>query len=288
MPALRRRANLSRPVGIDHAAGLVEPLEPRLSLDGTPDNPLHPVVEVETQYGSIYIELFPDVAPNTVANFLGYVNRGDYDNTFFHRHVADFVLQGGGYSYDEDRTPKTEHVTQLDPIDNEFNLSNVEWTVAMAKVGDDPNSATSEWFINLANNSANLDFQNSGFTVFGKVVGGQTTVQTIEGLRVVNLGGAFSSVPVTAEFDVSGDTVHNEDLVVLTNVELVYNPDLSLKGDGSVLPSGTATGADRTSAVLPNDLGRAILTIEWKKGRDWQEAWEETRTAALAVIGGEP
>ncbi len=144
------------------------------------------------QAGEIVVELFDDLAPLTVQNFLAYVNnanaRGDYDGTLFHRAVPGFVLQGGGF---EAATPTT-HIPVFVDLHNEadvINRSNLEGTVAMAKVGGDPNSATSEWFVNLANNSANLDNQNGGFTVFGKVTAPSLALaKTITSLPLINLG----------------------------------------------------------------------------------------------------
>jgi peptidyl-prolyl cis-trans isomerase A (cyclophilin A) len=240
------------------SVGLLEALEPRIVLDGTPGDPGNPVVEVGTDYGTIHIELFPDVAPATVDNFLGYVNRQDYDGTFFHRHVRDFVLQGGGWSYDKDRVPRTQHITQQDPVVNEFNLSNVRWTVAMAKLGGDPDSATSEWFINLGDNSENLDNQNGGFTVFGEVVGGRDVVNEITGLRLLNLGQGFENVPVTESFDPQSEELNNDDLVVLRSVRLAFDPDRSLLASTTTLPSGAATGANVTTVVVENQFDRAI------------------------------
>ncbi len=235
----------------------LQPLEPRIVLDGTPDDASNPVVEVQTNFGNIYIELFPDVAPITVDNFLGYVERDDYDDSFFHRYVRGFILQAGGWTFDEAQQD-VDHITQQDPIKNEFKLSNFQWTVAMAKLPDKPDSATSEWFINLANNSTNLDNQNGGFTVFGEVVGGRSVVQEIMGLRVANLGGGFEVVPVTEEFDPNDDILHDEDLVNIFDVKVVYNPDESLVVDPDAVPGGSANGANRTTVVLPNGLGRAI------------------------------
>jgi len=140
-------------------------------------------VRIETPYGNIDVELFDSVAPNTVANFLNYVRDGDYDGTFIHRIESGFVLQAGGYIFNPDdggfSQGGTSHIPTDSPVDNEFNLSNVRATVAMAK-GTDPDSATSEWFINLADNSAALDnpLNSGGFTVFGEV--------TPDGMRVVD------------------------------------------------------------------------------------------------------
>ena len=127
-------------------------------------------VRMQTDLGAIDIELFDTVAPQTVANFMNYVNDGDYDGTFFHRSIPGFVVQGGGFITN---TPSgsilvdgASHIPTDPPVINEFNLSNLRGTIAMAKVGGDPDSATSEWFFNLDDNSENLDNQNGGFTVF--------------------------------------------------------------------------------------------------------------------------
>jgi cyclophilin family peptidyl-prolyl cis-trans isomerase len=116
------------------------------------------------------IELFDDKTPLTVANFMNYALNNDYDNTVFHRLAKNFVLQGGGFKYNP-ATKQFEHIPTNGTVQNEFstNRSNLENTIAMAKVGGDPDSATSEWFINLGNNSGNLDNQNGGFTVFAKL-----------------------------------------------------------------------------------------------------------------------
>ncbi len=112
------------------------------------------------------IDLFEEETPETVANFLNYVNDGDYANTFIHRSVAGFVIQGGGFTFiDGER----QSVPTDPPVVNEPGISNLRGTIAMAKLSGDPNSATSQWFINLADNAENLDGQNGGFTVFGQV-----------------------------------------------------------------------------------------------------------------------
>ena len=139
-------------------------------------------VSMQTVLGDINIEIFDDVAPNTAANFLNYVNDGDYNNSFFHRSVPGFVLQGGGFRYNSNAY---SYVPTDPSIANEFSLSNIRGTIAMAKFGSDPDSATSQWFFNLGDNSANLDIQNGGFTVFGRVVEGMDVVDSIA--RVVTI-----------------------------------------------------------------------------------------------------
>src|SRR5210317_901248 len=116
------------------------------------------IVRVDTDTGSFVLEMYSDIAPVTVANFLSYVNTGAYENTIIHRKVNNFVIQGGGFFYN----PELGDISGINvgpAIVNEFNSSNTRGTIAMAKVGGDPNSATSQWFINLSDNSANLDSQ---------------------------------------------------------------------------------------------------------------------------------
>ena len=129
-------------------------------------NPFY--IEMETTAGDIKVVLWPDVAPCTINNFLAYLDSGRYDGTFIHRSVDDFVIQGGGYEY----TSGTDTFSKIlrDPaVVNEPGASNLTGTIAMARVGGMVDSATSEFFINLADNTF-LDSVDEGFTVFGAVV----------------------------------------------------------------------------------------------------------------------
>jgi cyclophilin family peptidyl-prolyl cis-trans isomerase len=144
---------------------------------GKPDCDPVPVVanrkqaELHTDFGVIRFELLdePGEAPETVANFLNYVRRGDYDGMFFHRLAKNFVLQGGGFTYDP--VNRYQAIPTDPPITNQYGFCNVRGTVAMAKVGAQANSATNQFFINLIDNSLTLDEdQNEGFTVFAQVV----------------------------------------------------------------------------------------------------------------------
>lgn len=122
-----------------------------------------------TSKGKLDLILYANSTPQTVANFLSYAHRSseNFNGTLFHRAPAGFVLQGGGfYSWNSDTLA---HITTLAPVANEPGISNTFGTLAMAKKADQPDSATSEFFFNLGDNSANLDAQDGGFTVFGRV-----------------------------------------------------------------------------------------------------------------------
>ena len=136
-------------------------------------------VKLETTMGNITIELYPDKAPITVANFKQYVKEGFYDNTIFHRIIAGFMVQGGGM--DTNGNEKTTHA----PIKLESNnrLSNKIGTIAMARTSDD-NSATSQFFINVADNTF-LDYgvRDNGYAVFGKVIDGMDVVNKMSNVQ---------------------------------------------------------------------------------------------------------
>jgi cyclophilin family peptidyl-prolyl cis-trans isomerase len=129
-------------------------------------NPIY--IEMDTTAGTIEVELWPDVAPCTINNFLAYMDSGRYDGTFIHRSVDNFVIQGGGYSYDSG-TDTFSKILRDPAVANEPGESNLTGTIAMARLGGDVHSATSEFFINLADNTQ-LDTVDEGFTVFGEVV----------------------------------------------------------------------------------------------------------------------
>lgn len=182
--------------------------------------PLSPTVLVKCSVNgsdaSFAIALATDKVPNTVGNFMEYVNAGRYANLIVDRLAPGFVVQAGAVTLVGDTvTP----IATFPPITNESRISNTRGTVAMAKLGGDPNSATSSWFVNLSDNHENLDNQNGGFAVFGSVVdGGMAAVDTIAQLPVRDLS-AMSSVLNSAplqSFDGGAPTVAN--LVTISNV----------------------------------------------------------------------
>jgi len=154
----------------------------------------NPVVTLETTKGNIIIELYPEKAPETVANFIQYVQDGFYDGTIFHRVIPNFMVQGGGFT--DDMSEKSTR----EPIKNEANngLANENGTIAMARTPN-PHSASSQFFINVKDN-AFLDFQNEtpngwGYCVFGKVTEGMDVVNSIVAVPTGNHG-MHQDVPV--------------------------------------------------------------------------------------------
>lgn len=149
-----------------------------------------PVVVLETNFGNIEISLNEKRAPITVANFLSYVDEGFYDNTIFHRVIPNFMIQTGGF--DKNMQKKANKA----PIKNESanRLHNDRYTVAMARTND-PDSATSQFFINVRTNSS-LDFSRSkpGYAVFGDVTAGKDVVYTIS-LQSTGRRNGYSDVP---------------------------------------------------------------------------------------------
>lgn len=183
----------------------------------------NPIACFNTNMGPFCIELFETQTPITTANFLHYISSDAYTNGIFHRSVPKFVIQGGGFKIVDGTTEKTlAPVNTFAPITNEFKISNTRGTVAMAKLSGNPNSATSQWFVNLADNSgppADLDTQNGGFTVFGRIIfDGMNVFDAIEKLPIANLSSGLKETPLK-DFDGSHASVIN--LVQIDHVEVI-------------------------------------------------------------------
>ena len=153
----------------------------------------NPHVTLDTTMGKIVLELYPDKAPKTVANFLGYVKSHQYDGEIFHRVIPNFMAQAGGFTPD-----MTEKPTKA-PIKNESNngLSNERGTIAMARTSD-PDSASAQFFISVKDNGQSLDYKGpgTGYAVFGKVIEGMDVVDKIVGVPTTTKG-PNANVPVT-------------------------------------------------------------------------------------------
>jgi cyclophilin family peptidyl-prolyl cis-trans isomerase len=204
------------------------------------------VVQFRSTVGDVDVELYDTEKPVTVENFLRYVVSGTYANSFFHRAVHDFVIQGGGFGVANKGSNDASIVVLANrsPITNEFSvgplLTNGPGTIAMAKTSD-PNSATSQFFFNLTNNpSLDITTNSGGFTVFGRVVSGAETLTAWNSFfigpptnqnLIVNGGGAFSQLPVLKlrTNEVGGFFIALADLVyfdvTLLRVKVTRQPD---------------------------------------------------------------
>jgi cyclophilin family peptidyl-prolyl cis-trans isomerase len=210
---------------------------------GELSNPNNTVVRFQTNFGDVDIEMFDSAAPLTVANFLKYVRDGDYDRSFFHRlsrnnDGTDFVLQGGltrlknpsttgELNGSTEATRAWESIPVDSPVQNEFNQSNLIRTLAMARLGGQVNSATSQFFFNLGNNSG-LDNVDQGFTVFAKVLNDRSwnVITGISSAVTINtsLGSPFAlgtndGLPVRAGF--TGNNVNDDQLVTILDAEII-------------------------------------------------------------------
>jgi len=150
---------------------------------------INPKVVLETSKGKIVLELYPDNAPETVKNFLNYVDAKFYDGMIFHRVIPNFMIQGGGFTTDMKRK------TTRAPIKNEADkgLKNERGTISMARTGD-PHSATAQFFINSKNNDF-LNYRSKtqqgwGYAAFGKVVDGMKTLDAISAVKTKTVGGS--------------------------------------------------------------------------------------------------
>lgn len=179
--------NETSPVETANVSPPIEPIE----VD-TPVTEGAVVVVLELSKGNIEIEVYPDKAPITVENFLGYVRDGHYDGTVFHRIIPDFMIQGGGFTDEGEQHPNRAPITLETSNDS---LKNIRGSVAMARTPD-PNSAQSEFFINTVDN----DFLNYnegrtyGYAVFGKVISGMDTVDEISVIPT-DRAGPFANWP---------------------------------------------------------------------------------------------
>jgi len=206
------------------------------------------IVRVETVLGTFDINLYDNATPATVANFLNYVQNGDYTDSIFHRLDSGFIVQSGGF-----RTNLNAQISAIPanlPVTNEPVYSNVRGTISMAKISNQPNSATNEWFINLANNGANLDNQNNGFTVFGEVIGGgMDVIDTLAALPIFAFAGALNELPLrnyTATDFTNGITTNNTHLITIIGISV---SDSTVDSAAGLNPTPTTAGGTVGSTV---------------------------------------
>ncbi len=251
-----------------------------------------PLVEFVFSGGRMFIETYPTTAPQTVANFLKYADNKIYDDTIVHRSEPGFVIQAGGYQW----TSSLPHVPTYAPVPNEFSILNTAGTMAMAKLGNDLNSATSEWFVNLVDNPS-LDTDTQKFTVFGRLVGdGLAFCQSIAALQRVDLfpsdpNDAFNTVPVV---NYTSGSVMLSNLLVLRSVRQIplvkldstisgYLVPTATSSDSSVItPTITSSGLQLTSGASPGD---ATITV---KATDYSGLFVSTSFLAHSVATPTP
>lgn len=210
------------------------------------------VVQFDTVKGKFNAELLAKDAPKNVANFLSYLNNGNYLKTLIHRSVSGFVIQGGGYYLNGSTiTP----ITAQAAVQNEFKLSNIRGTIAMAKTDAGPNTATSHWFINLADNSASLDTTNGGYTVFGRVLNdGMTVVDAIAAVPVYDasstLGADFKNLPLL------NNSLVASNLVLVNSIK-----KMSTFPDASATPSSLqfTASSSNTAVVSASVVGSTLM-----------------------------
>jgi len=228
-------------------------------------------VRFETILGDFDVQLFPEAAPKTVDNFLTYVDGGSYDESFFHRLASSFVLQGGGFGLFPDQeasiypvTDGTEtkwigEIPSGEHVDNEYGIENTRGTIAMAKKGGDPDSATNQFFFNLTDNSDTLGpHNNGGFTVFGTVIGrGMEVVDALASQTAYNAGavhGAFSELPL---IEYAGGPLARENLEMMTSVRVVE----PVPGDANI--DGAIDIVDLTAFAVDYEADEGV---NWSRG----------------------
>lgn len=205
-------------------------------------------------------------APLTVQNFLTYVNSGAYTNSIIHRSVPDFIIQGGGFTVEQ---LQVQSVRANPPVVNEFSSqrSNLQGTIAMAKLGNDPNSATNQWFFNLEDNSGNLDRQNGGFTVFGQVLSDQdyATISAIAEIPLFNGSGinpAFTDLPLNIDPD-NPNLEEDNDYIRYESITVSQLPELNFSVSNSRpdLVNATVNNGQLVLDYFSSASGMAEITI---------------------------
>jgi cyclophilin family peptidyl-prolyl cis-trans isomerase len=248
-PISLQTAPENTPTTIDLSTHITDPAYP-----GT-------LVQLVTNLGDIEIELFNAAAPQTVANFLQYVNNGLYDNTIIHRAVNDTttplqLIQGGGFMPDGTAIPT------FAAIPNEFSIPNTRGTIAMAKPADSPDGATSQWFINDSNNPGLDDPTNDGgFTVFGTVISGLPVVDAITALPTVDGTSLNANIGTQLPVQSAGGGLASTNLVTVQSATVVPDISVSAVSDNLQLVNPTVSGTQLTLNPAPGRSGFCHVTV---------------------------
>jgi len=276
---------------VNAAPVVVSPLDDLAVEQGDPDTSLDlsglfadpditgTLVRFNSVIGDFIFELYDQDAPQTVANFLNYVNRGDYTGSIVHRSVEDFVVQGGAFWY-----PSWQAIPEDPPVANEPGISNTRGTVAMAKLPDDPDSATSQWFVNMTDNDF-LDTQNGGFTVFGHVIEGMDVLEAINALPTYDFYGALSELPLRDYTGYPDEIPDDDNVVYFMGVSVIPTLELSVETDNPGLLNPALDGEQLTLEYVPGAWGVATVTVRGtdltpSPGRRWPTTTRQTPTPA--------
>jgi cyclophilin family peptidyl-prolyl cis-trans isomerase len=238
------------------------------------DQQNRPKVVIQTNFGDIGLELYEDQAPITVGNFLTYVDGGFYNGLLFHRIIENFMIQGGGYFLSEGTLYKPQ---PAGPIVNESGngLSNLRGTIAMAR-SSDPDSATSQFYINHVDNTA-LDRAEAadgfGYCVFGRVLSGMDVVDLITGTPTANIGYGFANFPypTLVYIEKAGVAPPGHWLAGdFNNDGIVDFGDFAMLASSLTAASGAPAGdLDGDSQIGTPDI--ALLADNWLSTADWYQ-----------------
>lgn len=227
-------------------------------------------VQFQTVMGDVTVELFDESTPNTVANFLRYVDEQKFNDTLIHRSVSNFVIQGGGYVYTSDGI---ESITTHEAVINEPVFANVRGTIAMAKIGGNPNSATSQWFFNLRDNSSNLDNQNGGFTVFGQVTEGMDVIDAIANVQRYQRSG-FTDIPLRDWMSSNTEQPTDENYILIEQITILdaaadtasdLNPVTTTRGTNQPTAPSTPSSSSGGASLPPIFLGFMLLATSFAR-----------------------
>lgn len=232
--------------------------------------------------------------PATVSNFLAYIDAGRYRNTFVHRSVPGFVVQGGGFTVSTTSPASISAVNQFAAVVNEPGNTNIRGTIAMAKLPGNPNSATNQWFFNLADNAAELDTQNGGFTAFGRVLGsGMSVVDAMATVPRFGFQAPFDTIPLRNVPGANpsglndapdGTNLAPSQFVTFSAIDRVGEITYTATSSDPALVTATLNSSDDVALAFgANKFGTATITVRAASAFDATDFKEEvftvTRTA---------
>jgi cyclophilin family peptidyl-prolyl cis-trans isomerase len=223
-------------------------------------------VLIETSLGNVPVTLFDTAAPATAANFKAYMDDGDWDGSIVHRAIPGFIVQAGGYALGENDAFVS--IQDDPPVINEYSDSrpNACGTLSMAKIGGQPDSATNEWFVNLADNAQNLDFQNGGFTSFARVLGnGMEILEAITGLPRGNYAVTVDGIDRTFNdwplLQTSDNSPLPSELVMIEKIAPVPPMTFELVSNSHPAVAGAVISENSLALTHGEETGQTIVTV---------------------------